>query len=84
MPVVSLKEIVDPALEQRYGVPAINILNDLTLEGVLLAAVQERSPLIVQTSVKTVRSIGGNRSDRGKSPPPRRVVPPMPRRRNCT
>ena len=58
MPVVSLKEIVDPALEQRYGVPAINILNDLTLEGVLLAAVQERSPLIVQTSVKTVRSIG--------------------------
>lgn len=58
MPVVSLKEIVDPALEQRYGVPAINILNDLTLEAVLLAAVQERSPLIVQTSVKTVRSIG--------------------------
>jgi fructose-bisphosphate aldolase class II len=58
VPVVSLKEIVDPALQQRYGVPAINILNDLTLEGVLLAAVQERSPLIVQTSVKTVRSIG--------------------------
>ena len=58
MPVVSLKEIVDPALQQRYGVPAINILNDLTLEGVLLAAVRERSPLIVQTSVKTVRSIG--------------------------
>jgi fructose-bisphosphate aldolase class II len=58
MPVVSLKTIVDPALKQRYGVPAINILNDLTLEGVLLAAVQERSPLIVQTSVKTVRSIG--------------------------
>lgn len=58
MPVVSLKEIVDPALHQRYGVPAINILNDLTLESVLLAAVQERSPLIVQTSVKTVRSIG--------------------------
>src|SRR6478735_211253 len=58
VPVVSLKNIVDPALKQRYGVPAINILNDLTLEGVLLAAVQERSPLIVQTSVKTVRSIG--------------------------
>ncbi len=58
MPVVSLKEIVDPALQRRYGVPAINIVNDLTMEGVLLAAVQERSPLIVQTSVKTVRSIG--------------------------
>ena len=58
VPVVSLKEIMDPALSQRYGVPAINILNDLTLEGVLQAAVQERSPLIVQTSVKTVKSIG--------------------------
>lgn len=58
MPVVSLTDIVDPALERRYGVPAINIFNDLTLAGVLQAAVQERSPLIVQTSVKTVRAIG--------------------------
>lgn len=58
MPVVSLKEIVDPALQQRYGVPAINIFNDISLAGVLEAAVAERSPLIVQTSVKTVRSIG--------------------------
>ena len=58
MAVTPLKDIVDPALAARYGVPAINILNDLTLEGVLPAAVQENSPLIVQTSVKTVRSIG--------------------------
>ncbi len=58
MPVVSLKQIVDPALEQRYGVPAINVFNDISLAGVLEAAVAERSPLIVQTSVKTVRSIG--------------------------
>ncbi len=58
MPVVSMKEIADRALAERYGVPAINIFNDLTLEGVLRAAVDERSPLIVQTSVKTVRSIG--------------------------
>jgi fructose-bisphosphate aldolase, class II len=58
VPVVSLKDIVDPALEQRYGVPAINIFNDISLAGVLEAAVAERSPLIVQTSVKTVRSVG--------------------------
>ena len=58
MPVVSLKDIVDPALDQRYGVPAINIFNDISLAGVLEAAVAERSPLIVQTSVKTVRSVG--------------------------
>jgi len=58
VPVVPLKDIVDRAFAERYGVAAINIVNDLTLEGVLAAAVQERSPLIVQTSVKTVRSIG--------------------------
>lgn len=55
MPVVPLKEIVDAAFAQRYGVPAINIVNDLTLEAVLAGAVEARSPLIVQTSVKTVK-----------------------------
>jgi fructose-bisphosphate aldolase class II len=55
---VPLKDIVDRALAERYGVAAINIFNDLTLEAVLAAAVEERSPLIVQTSVKTVRSVG--------------------------
>ncbi|MEF2976075.1 class II fructose-bisphosphate aldolase [Subtercola sp. YIM 133946] len=58
MPVVSLKEIVDRAFAERYGVPAINIVNDLTLEGVLTGAVNSNSPVIVQTSVKTVRAIG--------------------------
>lgn len=58
MPVVPLTAIVDDAFEKRYGVPAINILNDLTLEAVLAGAVEARSPVIVQTSVKTVRSIG--------------------------
>ncbi len=58
MPVVPLKEILSRAFDERYGVAAINIVNDLTLEAVLAAAVQARSPLIVQTSVKTVRSIG--------------------------
>ncbi len=58
MAVVALKEIVDRALAGRYGVAAINIVNDLTLEAVLAAAVEHRSPMIVQTSVKTVRSVG--------------------------
>jgi fructose-bisphosphate aldolase class II len=60
VPVVPLKEILDDAFTKRYGVPAINMLNDLTLEAVLGAAVENRSPLIVQTSVKTVRSIGSD------------------------
>ncbi len=58
MPVTPLAEILAPAFEQRYGVPAINIVNDLTLENVLAGAVEARSPIIVQTSVKTVKSIG--------------------------
>jgi len=55
---VSLKEIVDRAMRDGYGVAAINVVNDLTMESVLAAAVERRSPVIVQTSVKTVRSIG--------------------------
>ncbi|MCQ1949689.1 class II fructose-bisphosphate aldolase [Arthrobacter jinronghuae] len=58
MGVVPLKDIVDPAFRERYGVPAINIFNDLTMEGVLAGAVEANSPVILQTSVKTVRSIG--------------------------
>lgn len=58
MPVVPLKEILDRAFAERYGVAAINIVNDLTMEAVLAAAVEERAPVIVQTSVKTVQSIG--------------------------
>ena len=58
MPVVPLKQIVDRAFDERYGVAAINVVNDLTLEAVLAAAVEQHSPVIIQTSVKTVRSIG--------------------------
>jgi fructose-bisphosphate aldolase class II len=58
MGVISLKEILKPAFAYRYGVPAINIFNDLTLEAVLAGAVQAKSPIIIQTSVKTVKSIG--------------------------
>jgi len=58
LPVVPLKDIVDRAFAERYGVAAINIVNDLTLEAVLAAAVEQRAPVIIQTSVKTVRSIG--------------------------
>ena len=58
MAVSTLKDIVDRAFAERYGVPAINVVNDLTLEAVLAGAVEARSPVIVQTSVKTVKSIG--------------------------
>src|SRR6478735_6970919 len=46
------------ARARGYAVPAVNILDDLSLRAVVAAAVAARSPLIVQVSVKTVRSIG--------------------------
>ncbi len=58
MPVVSLKETLDRAFAERYGVPAINIVDDLSIQAVLAAAVEERSPVIIQTSVKTVKMYG--------------------------
>jgi ketose-bisphosphate aldolase len=60
VPVVPLKEVLDRAFAERYGVAAINVVNDLTLEAVLAAAVEEQAPVIVQTSVKTVRAIGAD------------------------
>jgi ketose-bisphosphate aldolase len=58
MPIVSMQEILDQAFRKRYGVAAFNIFNDLSLEAILAAAVEARSPVIIQTSVKTVKSLG--------------------------
>jgi ketose-bisphosphate aldolase len=58
MAVTPLRNILSGAFAERYGVPAINIFNDLTLEAVLKGASRAQSPVIVQTSVKTVKSIG--------------------------
>jgi ketose-bisphosphate aldolase len=58
MPVVPMREILDRAFAERYGVAAINVVDDLSLEAVLAAATDLDAPLIVQTSVKTVKSIG--------------------------
>jgi ketose-bisphosphate aldolase len=58
MPIAPTQEILQRAFRDRYGVAAINIVNDLTLEAVLTAAEELRAPLIVQTSVKTVKMEG--------------------------
>jgi ketose-bisphosphate aldolase len=58
MPVVPMREILDRAFAERYGVAAINVVDDLSLDAVLAAATDLQAPLIVQTSVKTVKSIG--------------------------
>ena len=58
MPVVPMRDILDPAFSERYGVAAINVVDDLSLEAVLAAATDLQAPLIVQTSLKTVKSLG--------------------------
>ncbi|HEX5825925.1 MAG TPA: class II fructose-bisphosphate aldolase, partial [Candidatus Limnocylindrales bacterium] len=58
MPVVPTQEILQRAVAERYGVAAINVVNDLTMEAVLAAAEELRAPLIVQTSVKHVEITG--------------------------
>lgn len=58
MPVASLPEVMDRAFQKRYGVAAFNTVDDITMQGVIRAAEQSRSPLIVQISVKTVKFWG--------------------------
>jgi ketose-bisphosphate aldolase len=58
MPVVPMQKILHDAFQKRYGVGAFNIVNDLTMDAVLAAAEETRSPVIVQVSVKTVKQMG--------------------------
>jgi ketose-bisphosphate aldolase len=56
--VVPTQEILKRAVDERYGVAAINVINDLTMEAALAAAEELRAPLIVQTSPKHVQITG--------------------------
>ena len=58
MPVVPTREILKRAFAERYGVAAINVINDLTMEAVLAAAEELKAPVILQTSVKHVKMTG--------------------------
>lgn len=44
--------------DHGYAVPAVNVFDDASLRGVVDAAVTTSSPLIIQISVKTLRSLG--------------------------
>jgi fructose-bisphosphate aldolase class II len=58
MPIVPTREILDRAFAERYGVAAINVINDLTMQAVLDAAEELRAPVIIQTSPKHVTFTG--------------------------
>ena len=58
MSIAKTVDLVVAAKEAGYAVPAVNIVDDLSLRAVIAAAEQAQSPVIMQTSVKTVKSIG--------------------------
>jgi ketose-bisphosphate aldolase len=58
MSIVSMPEILGQAFKERYGVAAFNIVDDVTMSGILAAAVEARSPVIIEVSVKTVKMWG--------------------------
>lgn len=54
----NLKEILVDAKEKGYALGAFNILNDLTARSVIRAAEDMDLPVIIQTSVSTVKKFG--------------------------
>lgn len=51
-------EMVQAAQAGGYAVPAVNIVDELSMRAVVEAAEQAKSPIILQTSVKTVKASG--------------------------
>jgi fructose-bisphosphate aldolase class II len=56
--VAATVDLVDAAFAKCYAVAAFNIIDDLSLRGVLSAAEDLQSPVIIQASVKTVKVLG--------------------------
>ncbi len=54
MPVVPMREILDRAFAERYGVAAINVVDDLSLEAVLAAATDLNAPLNTRQTIEVV------------------------------
>ena len=56
--IASTSAMAAHAREHGYAVPAVNVLDDISLRAVVAAAVEASAPLIVQISVKTVKQLG--------------------------
>jgi fructose-bisphosphate aldolase class II len=50
MPLISMRQLLDHAAENHYGVPAFNVNNLEQMRAIMLAADQTQSPVIVQAS----------------------------------
>ena len=55
MSIVNAREIMVEAAKGKYAIGAFNITDLIQLEGVVDAAVEKKSPLIIQTDRKSTR-----------------------------
>jgi len=60
MSIVNAKEIMIEAAKGKYAIGAFNITDLIELEGVVDAAVELKSPVIIQTSVKPSKFLGAD------------------------
>jgi ketose-bisphosphate aldolase len=51
-------DLVEDARRRGFAVPAVNVVDELSIRATVEAAESLRSPIILQTSVKTVRTVG--------------------------
>ena len=58
MPYVNTKEILERANKEYYAVPALNINNLEFLQAIIDAGVEERSPVIIETSEGAIKYAG--------------------------
>src|SRR5512136_2710498 len=60
MSIVNAKEIMMVAAKEKYAIGAFNITDLVQMEAVVDAAIEKRSPLIIQTSVKPSKFLGAD------------------------
>ena len=60
MPLISMRQMLDHAAENNYGVPAFNVNNLEQMRAIMEAADQTDSPVIVQASAGARKYAGPN------------------------
>lgn len=60
MPLMNMERMLKDATANGYAVGAFNIFNHLTAAAVIQAAEENRAPVIIQVSTKTVKQMGLN------------------------
>lgn len=60
MPLISLRQLLDHAAENGYGVPAFNVNNMEQVHAIMLAASETQSPVILQSSAGARKYAGAS------------------------